>query len=157
MKNWYSRTPSDCLIPTFTTKEHRWLSNMWPAKLIIAGIEYNSSENAYQAFKYISDTQRRYIAKLTPAHSKHYSKENPLTNPLFEARKVEIMRQALYAKFTQNPDLRDRLTSTGDLILVEGNWWGDLFWGVNKDTGLGQNNLGVLLMEVRSALRDQQS
>ena len=37
--------------------------------------------------------------------------------------------------------------------LEEGNWWGDIFWGVDKKTGAGENNLGKILMKVREELR----
>ena len=39
----------------------------------------------------------------------------------------------------------------GYAILVEGNSWGDEFWGVCE--GRGENRLGCLLMDVRSDLR----
>jgi hypothetical protein len=37
--------------------------------------------------------------------------------------------------------------------LVEGNRWGDQFWGVDLRTGLGENHLGKILMKVRDELR----
>lgn len=44
-----------------------------------------------------------------------------------------------------------RLAETGDVDLVEGNTWGDTFWGVYN--GRGENWLGVLLMLTREELR----
>ena len=49
-----------------------------------------------------------------------------------------------------NPDLREKLVATGDAELIEGNHWNDTCWGVCK--GIGQNNLGKILMEVRDML-----
>lgn len=40
--------------------------------------------------------------------------------------------------------------ATGDAILIEGNTWGDRFWGVCE--GFGQNHLGHVLMRVRVQL-----
>jgi predicted NAD-dependent protein-ADP-ribosyltransferase YbiA (DUF1768 family) len=40
-----------------------------------------------------------------------------------------------------------KLLDTGTQTLVEGNWWGDVFWGVCK--GVGSNHLGKLLMKLR--------
>jgi hypothetical protein len=37
------------------------------------------------------------------------------------------------------------------MILIEGNTWGDTFWGVCN--GVGENNLGKTLMNVREILR----
>jgi predicted NAD-dependent protein-ADP-ribosyltransferase YbiA (DUF1768 family) len=42
------------------------------------------------------------------------------------------------------------LKATGDEELVEGNWWNDTFWGVCN--GVGENNLGKLLMKIRAEL-----
>ncbi len=66
------------------------------------------------------------------------------------------MRGVLRAKFTQHQDLRELLLSTGDARLVESaktdnpvnRLWGEV-------NGKGKNMLGVLLMELRSELRNQ--
>ena len=57
----------------------------------------------------------------------------------------------LRAKFEQHPDLARNLVATGDARLVEESNM-DAFWGIGKK-GIGQNMLGVLLMEVRSSLQ----
>ena len=44
-----------------------------------------------------------------------------------------------------------RLVETGTEELVEGNDWGDTYWGVCK--GTGKNMLGKILMEVREELK----
>ena len=59
-------------------------------------------------------------------------------------------RQLLRSKFS-DPELAEALLATGDAELVEGNTWGDPFWGVYK--GKGENMLGRLLMEVRGEIR----
>jgi predicted NAD-dependent protein-ADP-ribosyltransferase YbiA (DUF1768 family) len=56
------------------------------------------------------------------------------------------MEEILRMKFADER-LRDKLTSTAPVELVEGNWWGDTFWGVCK--GVGENHLGRLLMKIR--------
>jgi predicted NAD-dependent protein-ADP-ribosyltransferase YbiA (DUF1768 family) len=47
------------------------------------------------------------------------------------------------------------LLETGDAELVEGNWWDDTFWGVCN--GVGQNNLGKILMDTRRELRERKA
>jgi predicted NAD-dependent protein-ADP-ribosyltransferase YbiA (DUF1768 family) len=68
--------------------------------------------------------------------------------------KINVMREVLRIKF-EIPELRDKLLATGDVQLVEGNNWGDEFWGVNSVTGVGLNHLGVLLMERREILKNE--
>ena len=65
--------------------------------------------------------------------------------------KVQVMREILYAKFSQNPELKQKLLATVTDYLEETNTWYDTFWGVCK--GKGENWLGKLLMELREKFR----
>jgi predicted NAD-dependent protein-ADP-ribosyltransferase YbiA (DUF1768 family) len=56
-------------------------------------------------------------------------------------------------KFTRDDILRRDLRLTENRYLEETNFWNDRFWGVDYKTGLGENNLGKILMEVRRILR----
>lgn len=60
------------------------------------------------------------------------------------------MRALLMVKFAPATELAERLLATGDAQLVEGNTWGDTFWGVCD--GVGENHLGRLHMWIRSML-----
>jgi ribA/ribD-fused uncharacterized protein len=88
---------------------------------------------------------------LAAGQSKKLGKRVEL-RPDWEDVKIDIMRQVLKSKFTQNPELKAQLIATGDAELIEGNNWNDRFWGVCR--GKGQNHLGKLLMEVRAELMD---
>lgn len=63
---------------------------------------------------------------------------------------LKIMEDLLRQKFSDF-ELRKKLLETGDNELIEGNYWGDLFWGVCR--GKGENHLGRLLVKIRSELR----
>ena len=41
--------------------------------------------------------------------------------------------------------------------LIEGNNWHETFWGVDSETGEGQNNFGKILMELREELKKSSS
>jgi ribA/ribD-fused uncharacterized protein len=71
----------------------------------------------------------------------------------WETVKEDIMRDALYAKFTQHSDLHELLLSTGDALLVE-HTRNDRYWGDGGD-GTGRNRLGLLLVELREKLRKE--
>lgn len=73
--------------------------------------------------------------------------------PFFESIKDNIMRKAVYQKFTQHSQLRDLLLSTGSAILRE-KTHRDSYWAIGKD-GNGLNMLGQILMETRYLLRLQ--
>ena len=65
------------------------------------------------------------------------------------------MEEIVRAKFVQNPYLMKKLLDTGELLLIEGNTWKDIFWGVDINSGEGKNHLGKILMNVREELRKE--
>lgn len=133
------------MISSFTG-EFRFLSNFWPAEVSLDGEVYPSVEHAYQAAKTINTAQRAAIRVAKgPGIAKRLGKTVTLRSDWNTVR-LTVMRDLLKQKFS-DPNLRQRLLATHDEELVEGNQWGDQFWGVAR--GRGQNHLGRLLMEVR--------
>jgi ribA/ribD-fused uncharacterized protein len=119
------------------------------------GTDYPSVEHAFQAAKcrYAEDKRQFYMTSprmLTAPEAKKVGGKVDLRRD-WEEVKLQVMLDLLRAKFTQNRTLRQLLLSTRDATLVEGNWWGDTFWGVCN--GRGENHLGKLLMQVRDELR----
>ena len=110
-------------------------------------------EHYFQAQKFAgSDHEERIRVSRSPKEAKNLGQTRKLSlRSDWEDVKVELMRNALMAKFTTHPDLRDALLATRDEELVE-NAPTDYFWGCGK-LGGGQNMLGKLLMETRQALR----
>ena len=68
----------------------------------------------------------------------------------WEDVKFDVMKEIVILKFI-NPNLKEKLLATKDAELIEGNTWNDRCWGVCD--GVGQNNLGRILMEVRELLK----
>ncbi len=140
--------------------EYRFLSNFWPAKVFIDDEEFPCVENAYQAAKYKSDV-REYFKTCTAKEAIIFVNDNPLSYDeikAWDAKKLEVMEKLLQNKFDKeiNPELAKLLISTGNKFLEETNYWGDTYWGVHKtnkeEGGAGENNLGKLLMKIRSEL-----
>lgn len=52
-------------------------------------------------------------------------------------------------RYYETQDLLD----TGNKTLKEGNYWKDLYWGVDLRTGEGENHLGKILMQLRDYFR----
>lgn len=50
------------------------------------------------------------------------------------------------------PELAELLLRTDPQRLVEYNDRGDTFWGVDSETGIGENHLGEILREIRQNL-----
>ena len=129
--------------------EYRWLSNYFLCRVEWEGRLYGSAEAAYQSGKYPL-TDRDVFTKLDPNAATVLSRTKPYDTAAWEARKMRTMREVVWAKFSQNPELAKKLLATGDRYLEETNWWGDKIWGV--DGGEGQNLLGKIIMEARARL-----
>jgi len=133
--------------------EFRWLSNFWPVSITLAdGITYPSSEHAYMASKTLDMSVRREVATLkTAGDAKRFGRKIKLRADWEEVKRNEML-SVLRLKF-KDPLLRIKLINTGDARLIEGNTWGDTYWGVCN--GQGQNVLGQLLMLVRDEIRTE--
>lgn len=150
----------DCVVHkqdvlTFRSPRYRFLSNFWQVSVDYEGLTYPSTEHAFQAAKSLVPTDRENIRRAPNcATAKSMGKYVKLREN-WEDIKVDVMLELLRQKFYTDP-LEHWLLCTGDAKLVEGNTWGDAFWGVTQNgTGSGRNELGRLLMDVRAELREE--
>jgi len=128
---------------------YKFLSNFYAVNLYFEGLIYPSVEHAYQAAKARYEPDKERIRDLsTPGEAKRAGRVIFL-RPDWEEIKLTVMETLVRSKFRRKT-LRDKLLATGDTELIEGNWWGDKFWGVCN--GVGQNHLGKILMKVRKEL-----
>lgn len=129
-----------------------FLSNFYESPIEDENITYPTVEHYFQAQKTLNREEKLKIAKATkPAKAKKIGRQVNLRKD-WEDIKLQVMEKALRLKF-QNPDLCEKLIATGDEELVEGNPWGDRYWGVCN--GSGKNKLGKLLMKIRKELQDE--
>ena len=133
--------------------EYYFLSNFYEVPVTYNGITYKNNEAAFQAQKVAPSKEAMLEFKdLNSTEAKKLGRKVSLRSD-WENVKVQIMRDLVYAKFTQNADLQEKLIDTGDEYLEEGNTWGDRVWGAVN--GVGANLLGQILMEVREELKDR--
>ena len=137
------------MIDAFTGR-YRWLSNFWPSDVPYDGQIYPSAEHAYQAAKTTDPLVRAIIQEAYgPGHAKALGKVTVLREGWHDMR-LDVMAQIIASKFVRGTWLADRLVATGSQQLVEGNRWGDRFWGVSGASG--ENQLGRILMAQRASL-----
>lgn len=128
--------------------EYFFLSNFYRCPVMYMGHEFTCAEAAFQAAK--CPARAREFQALGPSEAKKLGR-NVLLREGWEYIKNMIMRRVVYSKFSQNRFLLDKLLSTGDAVLIEGNDWGDTYWGqVDSE---GENNLGKILMETRAEMK----
>jgi ribA/ribD-fused uncharacterized protein len=150
----YDQKARRTLMPTKITSfdgEYRFLSNFYPAKVTHDGIEYPTTEHAFQAAKSLHFGERWELSRLpTPGQAKRAGRQNKLRAD-WEQAKDQIMLELTILKFVNHRKLKEQLLATGTAELIEGNNWGDTYWGVCN--GQGTNVLGKILMLVRGQLR----
>lgn len=165
------------VIPEFRG-EYYFLSNYFYAPFIWRGIEFKWAEQAFayaKTFFAIDDKPRNYQGEFvteeeyfqghilnaeSPGDAKKLGRQCKINVAEWDKYKVMYMREIVHAKFrTGQGNLVGQLINTGSMMLVEGNDWGDNFWGrtLDKTTGkrVGFNTLGVILMEERGFWRSQ--
>tara|TARA_X000001036_G_scaffold439941_1_gene493225 strand:+ start:2251 stop:3288 length:1038 start_codon:yes stop_codon:yes gene_type:complete len=128
-------------------------SNFSKHSIFIRGVIWQTVEHYYQAQKFTDDLIQQAIRKSpTPIMAKKLATtHNSERRADWDSSKEDVMFEALLAKFTQHPELHEKLCNTESRRLVEVTDR-DSYWGESAD-GVGENRLGILLMEVRSKIK----
>ena len=150
--------------------EHAFLSNFFPCDVEMhymgeQEIIFPTAEHAFVAAKTTDHAEREYIATIkTPGKAKRYGRETISLRSDWDDVRIAAMHKVLQQKFYENTGLAHLLLDTRGNTLVEGNHWGDQFWGMVEDPRapergdlIGQNWLGQLLMLVRSTFLLEES
>jgi len=109
------------------------------------------------------ETFNKIMNSKDPVEMKHLGREVKNFNAeKWNEVKVKVVKNAVFAKFSQNWDLRKMLLETGDKLIAESNPM-DRTWGIGicksdkevmaKMDEWGENLLGKIMMEVREELR----
>lgn len=124
-----------------------FLSNFYPCEVGFAGIVYPSVEHAYQAAKTVDPEERQMILALPTAGAAKRAGRKLTLREDWNDMRYHVMWELLLIKF-KDPVLRNKLLLTAPEELVEGNTWGDTYWGVCNDEG--ENTLGKILIHIRN-------
>lgn len=163
------------VIPEFRG-EYYFLSNYATTPFVWRNVKFTSGEQAFAYAKTFfarpdvsnlvegavteqSFFQAEILNASTPGQAKKLGRQVQINVPEWDKRKVQYMSEIISAKFMTGENLIGPLCNTGKKMLVEGNTWGDKFWGRCKDadgTWRGLNTLGVILMEERGFWSKQQ-
>lgn len=137
------------------------------AQMTIGGIEYNSCEQ-YMMHQKALLFDDEIIADLimqekNPKEQKKYGRQiRNFDKAIWEKNCLAIVFEGNLAKFSQNPELKAEMLSTGNKIFVEASPL-DHIWGIGLDENaeniddpsywLGLNLLGQALTLVKNQLR----
>lgn len=127
--------------------EYYFLSNFYSAPVTYNGMRFENNEAAFQAAK--CPERMAEFCRLNPSEAKKLGRRVKLRDD-WEAVKDAVMYEICKAKFSQNPDLADKLAATRMPNSLKAITWGDRIWGVCD--GVGENRLGKILMRVRAEM-----
>ena len=141
----------------YSTREQPYgcFSNFSAHGFDLDGLYWPTSEHYFQAQKFAGTPHAEAVRQArSPKQAAEMGRER--TRPLrpdWEAVKDDVMRRAVRRKFETHADIRAVLLGTGDEELIEATS-GDYYWGCGTN-GTGKNMLGQILMELRTALREE--
>jgi len=154
---------------TFFFSEKDPFSNWFLSDFEVKGVRFNCVEQfmMYCKAKVFEDENSalKILGALHPRDQKQHGRQvSGFVEAEWALRRERIVAAGCYAKFSQNPELRDALLATGSTRLVEASPY-DRIWGVGlgeRDPRIldpqqwrGMNLLGVALTSVRERLRAQ--
>lgn len=144
-------------------------SQWYPCSFEIGGASYYTAEQYMMAQKALLFGDEKVCREIMAAkHPKQFKdlgrKISGFSESVWDEHKQQIVVDANYAKFSQNPKLKEFLLRTNTRILVEASPY-DKIWGIgmaaddknveNPIMWNGQNLLGFALMEVRDGILEK--
>ena len=123
----------------------------------VDGLYYPSSEHYFQSKKLeFSDDKYAEIVRNSDSSNQANYKGNDRKNggilrPDWDAVKYDVMYDANYHKFKQNPYLKKMLLDTGDSI-ISSKSTSDTYWAITPNGG--KDFLGKILMKIRDELKN---
>ena len=132
-------------------------SNFYPVVIYYEQLNFPSVEHAYVAAKSLDFNFRKKVSEL-PSDKANIAKSMGRKIKLrsdWDIVKLALMQRFLMQKFTCG-EFKSLLLSTNDMIIEEGNYWHDNYWGIchcpKCQDKVGLNHLGKLIMKVREII-----
>ncbi len=148
--------------------ENGYLSNWYPCEFTVDGKKFTSSEQYFMYRKALlfkdEGAAKRIMAVDDCQQIQQLGRRiSNYNDKVWNGYRQLIMYEGLWAKFTQNPELKKKLLDTGNEVLAEASL-SDRIWGIGlrmndsrifsmKNWQDGRNLLGFTLMKVREDLK----
>lgn len=138
------------MINKFEGKYH-FLSNFFIKPITYNGLKFTNVEAAFQSQKTLDLNEQAAFQEMNPSQAKSAGRRIINLRPDWTTTERDrVMTELCRIKFS-NPEMKTLLLQTGNEELVEGNDWGDIYWGIYN--GIGFNKLGKILMQIREEIK----
>ena len=152
-------------------EENGYLSNWYPSPFKIGDKQFSSAEQYMMYRKALCFKDEGTAKKIIGAEDVRLIKAlgrevHDYVDSVWASQREEAVYEGLLAKFKENPELKERLLSTGDALLAECAL-NDRIWGIglsmkdvdrlDPDKWRGLNLLGKTLMKVRNTLAQEEA
>ena len=140
---------------------HAYMSNMYPCRIVLDGIDYKSSEHLYHAEMARYHNRQDLVAAIIRAKDGYVAKRLARDIDLadnWETAKLDVMGRVIKLKFDQNHDIREKLLKTTGFLYEATK--GDSFAcgmllaqakDISQETISGANHLGIIIAEYRDS------
>ncbi|XP_062509185.1 riboflavin biosynthesis protein VVA0006-like, partial [Corticium candelabrum] len=151
---------------TFFWRSNSPFSQWYPASFTVGGITYNCAEQYMMHKKAVlfkdRQTADKVLSTTQPSGQKKLGRQvRNFNEETWMQHRLDIVKAANTAKFTQNSELKKQLFATTGTTLVEASP-NDQIWGIglsaeneeawSRETWRGMNLLGQALTEVRDEI-----
>lgn len=133
--------------------EFEFLNMFYNCKITIGKFTYLNAYSAFVASKCKNENDKRAFTRLNAIKAK---KKNKSINKRedWDDVKINVMKEIQRAKFTQNPELKDKLLKI-DGTIENHVMYNDTFWSKTLVNNKGKNMLGEILMELRNEFKNE--
>lgn len=151
------------------TNEFGYMTMEWPVIFTYNGTRYKSVKHALYGelaknFKDMAMFGRIQSTEDPEALVYNYSDSKEATKELWDSKRAELIQKINREKFKQNPELGEKLLSTGDVVLAA-DVIDDTLFGIGRSMEdpkamkprkwTGQNLLGKTIEKIRNELRKE--
>lgn len=119
------------------------------------GIYYKTVEHYYQSEKFDDiEIKNKIINANTPKEASNIGRDRTnIRKANFKKIKNKVMYEGILEKFRQNREIACKLIETRNEDIAEATV-DEYYWGIGKDK-TGQNNIGMILGEVRKKIKEE--
>ena len=142
---------SNCNHSPITFSDHNYNLQSIYKSFKFDSLEYPTAEHLYQSLKATNDFDKEKVRTAYSAKMARKIGNNIVKRADWHLVKLEAMRLTVFLKLHQHPELLRNLimTDKDEILFFDLNH----YWGCCEYSGIGENNFGKILMQIRADIK----